>query len=259
MNIAFLFIAEPYQCYHGAAVAFETAAIPGIQVSIYYNDPESVYHLERIRKAYGVAPVKYLRMRRNILARAIQGLKILGFAKWSVYPTNEPILAKYDAIFTVEDTAYILFQDCAPDARPKKIYMPHGAGDGIVGFSARARKFDFLLLPGPKSAARMLALGHIRPDNYVSVGLVKLETADRLYQAQGPFFKTARPVVFYNSHKTRGLASWDMFIEPMLEGFSKTDAFNLIVAPHVKKFRRRSRRLRAWWEARSTEHIIPWI
>jgi hypothetical protein len=254
MNIAFLFIAEPYQCYHGASVAFETAAIPGVQVSIYYNDPESVHHLERIRKACGFPPIEYLRMRRNLLARAVQAVKILGFAKWSVYPSNEREFSKYDAIFTVEDTAFVLFEGWKE--RPKKIYMPHGAGDGIVGFSARARQFDFLLFPGPKSVTRMLELGHIRPDNYATIGLVKLETADRLYRAQGPFFKSDRPVVFYNSHKTRGLASWNLFIEPMLADFSASTEYNLIVAPHVKKFRRRSRRLRRWWESRGTDHII---
>lgn len=256
MNIAFLFVAEPYQCYHGAAVAFETAAIPCVSVSIYYNDPESVHHLERIRKAYGVAPIKYIRMRRNLLARAIQSVKILGFAKWAVYPSNERLLGKYDAIFTVEDTAYRLFSRWPANKRPKKIYMPHGAGDGMLGFSARSRKFDFLLFPGEKSASRMLALGHVRPDNYKIIGLVKLETASRLYQARGPFFDNDRPVVLYNAHQKPPLQSWDIFIEPMLAGFAQSDAFNLIVAPHVKKFHRRTRRQRDWWEARGTSNII---
>ena len=256
MKIAFLFVAEPYQCYHGAAVAFATAALPATSVTIYYNDPDSVHHLERIRQAYGAAPLPYVRMRRNLLARAVQAVKVLGFAKWSVYPSNARDWSKYDAIFTVEDTAYRLFAGWPAAARPKKIYMPHGAGDGRVGFSPRARHFDFLLLPGPKSATRFLAEGSIRPDNYVTIGLVKLETARLLYRDQAPFFTTPRPTVFYNAHKTRGLESWTVFIEPMLAAFAATDEYNLIVAPHVKRFRRRGRKLRAWWEARSTENVL---
>ena len=256
MKIAFLFIAEPYQCYHGAAVAFEMRHLPNAEITIYYNDPDSVHHLERIRQAYGEAPIEYVRMRRSLFARAIQSLKILGFVKWSVYRSNEPAWESYDAIFTVEDTAYILYQERRYQDRPRKIYMPHGAGDGVVGFSARAKMFDFLIFPGQKSAERMLRLGYIRPDNYVCVGLVKLETARLLYQKRGPFFSNGRPTVFYNAHKTRGQESWTRFIEPMLAGFAASDAYNLIVAPHVKRFRRRSRRLRASWEARSTANVI---
>ena len=256
MKIAFLFMAEPYQCYHGAAVAFEMRHLPDVEVAIYYNDPDCVHHLERIRKACGEAPIDYLWMKRSLFARAIQSLKILGFVKWSVYRSNEPVWEHYDAIFTVEDTAYRLYQDRRDQDRPRKIYMPHGAGDGVVGFSPRARMFDFLVFPGPKSAERMLRLGYIRPDNHVCVGLVKLETARLMYEQRAPFFGNGRPTVFYNAHKTRGQESWTLFIEPLLAGFAADDTYNLIVAPHVKRFRRRGRRLTAWWEARSTANVI---
>jgi len=256
MDIAFLFIAEPYQCYHGLAVAFELRRLPGVRVAIYYNDPESVYHLERIRRAYDEAPFDYIRMKRSLFAKAVERIKIFGFAKQSVYRSNEPDWLAYDAIFTVEDTAFRLFETRDETARPKMIYMPHGAGDGTVGFSPRLRRFDYVLLAGPKSAERMLALGHIRPDNHREVGLVKLETAERLSRASGPLFETARPTVLYNSHKTRGLQSWSTFIEPMLADFAASDAYNLIVAPHVKLFRRRSAKTRAAWRARSTGNVL---
>src|ERR1700710_1794333 len=150
-KIAFLFMAEPYQCYHGAAVAFAMVKIPDAQVSIYYNDPDSVYHLDRIREVYGTVPMKYIRMRRHFLAAFIQSLKIFGFLKYSVYNSNEPVWAQYDAVFTVEDTAFRLFETRQERERPRKIYMPHGAGDGVVGFSSRATHFDLVILPGPKS------------------------------------------------------------------------------------------------------------
>jgi hypothetical protein len=254
MKIAFLFIAEAYQCYHGAAVAFAARRHPGVEVTSYYNDPDSVRHLERIRLAYGEAPLLYVRMRRNLFARAIQSLKILGFVKWAVYPGNARRWAGYDAIFTVEDTAWRLFRGWV--RRPAKIYMPHGAGDGRLGFTARAAAFDFVILPGPKSAARMLHLGYVTPQNHACVGLVKLETAQRLYEQSATLFDNTRPTVFYNAHKKKGLESWSIFIEPLLAAFGQSDEYNLIVAPHVKRFHRSRRAVRDRWEARGSPHII---
>lgn len=256
MNIAFLFIAEPYQCYHGVAVAYELRRVSGVRVAIYYNDPESIHHLERIRQAYGEQPFTYIRMKRNAFARAVERIKVFGFAKGSVYRSNEADLLRYDAIFTVEDTAFRLFEGRPDAARPRKIYMPHGAGDGTVGFSPRLRRFDLVLLAGPKSAQRMLELEHISPDNHREVGLVKLETAGRLSQASGPLFEIQRSTVLYNSHKTRGLESWSTFIEPMLSDFAASEDYNLIVAPHVKLFRRRSAAMKAYWRARSTRNVL---
>jgi hypothetical protein len=256
MRIAFVFMAEPYQCYHGAAVAFAMARIPGVEVTIHYNDPDSVYHLDRIGAVYGAVPISYIRMKRSLVTAFFQKLKVFGFLKFTVYRANEAILERYDAVFSVEDTAYRLFETRKREDRPAKIYMPHGAGDGIVGFSGRAKHFDLVILPGPKSVTRMLSLGYVRPDNHCEIGFVKLETADRLNRSHGAFFAVNRQTILYNSHKTRGLRSWDIFIEPMLAGLAESEDYNLIVAPHVKLFRRRSRRLRAKWEARSTSNAI---
>jgi hypothetical protein len=256
MRIAVVFIAEPYQCYHGAAVAFELAAMPGVEVTVYYNDPGTPLQIERIRAAYGADKPTYVRLKRGPMTRIIQSLKWFGYLKPWVLKANTSELSKYDAIFTVEDTVYRLFDELKDSERPRKIYMPHGAGDGVVGFSPRTKKFDFVLPAGSKTAERMLELGHIRPDNYSAPGLVKLETVARLKAKRGRLFKNGRPIVLYNSHKTGGLASWKRFIEPMLAEFAASNEFNLIVAPHVKLFRRRGRAFRNSWEARSTDTIL---
>jgi hypothetical protein len=232
------------------------AKMADVQVTIYYNDPDSVYHLDRIRALYSAAPMNYIRMKRSLFTTFVQRLKIFGFLKYTVYRSNEPAFAEYDAVVSVEDTAYRLFETSNAAERPRKIYLPHGAGDGIVGFSGRAKHFDLVLLPGPKSVTRMLESGYVRRDNHRAIGLVKLETANLLYDSRGAFFAAKRPTVLYNSHITPGLRSWDTFIEPMLAEFAASDDYNLIVAPHVKFFRRRSRRLRVKWEARSSANVI---
>lgn len=256
LKIAVIFIAEPYQCYHGAAVAIELSRTPYVDVTVFYNDPVTIYHLERIRHAYSAPQMNYVRLNRTLLTRLAQSIKVLGYLKHRLVKENSPSLMPFDAVFSVEDTVYNLFDGLKPSDRPRKIYMPHGVGDGGVGFSERTRHFDFVLPPGAKSAERMLSLGHIKPGNYATPGLVKIETADRLRSHGVTHFRNERPIVFYNSHKTRGLASWSRFIEPLLDVFSDTKEYNLIVAPHVKLFRRKSAWNRARWHRRSTDNVL---
>ena len=57
MELAFLFIAEAYQCYHGAAIALATGSLGrACGVVVYVNDPQSPAHLARIADAYGAPP-----------------------------------------------------------------------------------------------------------------------------------------------------------------------------------------------------------
>lgn len=254
MRIAFLYIAEAYQCYHGAAIAFELARRPGWTVVNYHNDPETPHHLERIRAAYGVPPVETRRLHRSPLTVALQRLKRLGMFKDLVMRDNAAELDGYDAIFAVEDTAAALRR--LGVRRPRLIYHPHGVGDRARGFVRDIAVFDHVLLAGPKTAERMLREGLIRPDAYTLTGSVKLETGFRVGEVAAPLFSQAAPTVFYNAHKEPRLTSWHRFIEPMLAGFAADPSLNLIVAPHVKLFRRHPERHRTNWRARSTPNVL---
>lgn len=254
MRIAFLYIAEAYQCYHGAAIALELAARPGWEVVSYYNDDDSPHHLERVRTAYGAPPMTYRRLRRTAFTRAMQSLRRLGMFKDLVMRDNAAELDGYDAVFAVENSVAALRTLGAP--RPRLIYSPHGFGDRARGFIRRIATFDLVLLAGEKTAARMLAEGLIRPDGYALTGSVKLETGARIAGAARPLFARAAPVVLYNPHKEPRLTSWYRFIEPLLAGFDQDPRFNLIVAPHVKLFRRRTEALRQRWRARSTTNVL---
>ena len=256
MDIAFLFIAEPYQCFHGAAIALDLAARPDARVAVWYNDPGTPAQLERIRAAYGAPPMEWRRLHRSWLTRALQSVRFLGLCKPFVLWDNRRVLNRADAIVTVEDTVWLARR--LGLHHPKLIYHPHGSGDRKVGFAARVRAFDFVLLAGPKTAARMLDEHLIRPDNHAVTGSVKMETATRLRSntlSRAAALPGARPIVLYNPHKAPGLSSWRRFIEPMLAGFASQDGFDLIVAPHVKLFHRRSARTRRRWERRGGAHI----
>lgn len=254
MRIAFVYIAEAYQCYHGAAIALELASRPGWDVVSYYNDPESPHHLERVRGAFEAPPMEYRRLRRSAPTRALQRLRLLGMFKDLVLRDNAAELDGFDAVFAVENSVAALRS--LGVAHPKLIYSPHGFGDRARGFIPRIATFDYVLVAGEKTATRMLAEGLIRPGDHALTGMVKLETGERLAQALDLPFARPGPLVLYNPHKDRKLGSWRQFIEPMLDGFARGPDHNLLVAPHVKLFRRRGERVRARWRARGTANVV---
>jgi hypothetical protein len=253
-SIAFLYIAEAYQCYHGAAIALELAGRPGVWVQSFYNDPDSLPVLERIEGAHQASPGRYQRLRRSAPTRRLQSLRRFGLQKTLTLWDNRAELDRFDAIVAVEDTASLA--RLVGIRRPKLIYYPHGFGDRERGFSAMTRRFDHVLLPGPKTAERMLRQGLVRADNHSVVGPVKLETSLRLRRAAPPLFASHRSTVLYNAHKAPRLSSWDRFIEPILAQFAGQEDFNLLVAPHIKMFRRRPPMVKAAWEGRGSDRIL---
>lgn len=255
-DIAFLFIAEAYQVYHGAAIAFELMRRPGVSVTFYYNDPDVPHHLERIRLAYRVPPVTYIRLARSSKTKAVQALRVFGLDKEAVLRTNESQLARHDAVVSLEDTAEILFGNKPVGNRPTRILIVHGAGDRYVPSMPRRVRFDLIIVQGEKMKQRFLNMGIARLGGITSPGYPKLDTSRRLAATAQPLFANNRRIVLYNPHKVRGLQSWSRFIEPMLQDFAGQKDYNLIVAPHVKMFRRSSERARNRWRARSTSTIL---
>lgn len=256
MRIAFLFFAEAYQTYHGVSVAFELMRRPGVTVDIFYNIPDTARHIERLRVAHGVAPFELIALRRGPWARFVQWLRIFGLAKASVLRGNERRLADYDAVIAMEDGAEILFGDRPESERPARILIVHGAGDRMVPSMPRRRRFDLLLCQGPKMAHRFLEMGVAREGHVAAPGYPKFDSSRLLSGDVKALFREERPIVLYNPHKVPRLGSWPRFIEPMLSAFARQDEYNLIVAPHVKLFLRRSERLRRRWRARGGDHIL---
>lgn len=253
MRIAFLYIAEAYQCYHAAAIALELARRPGVEVINLFNDNETPRHLERIRRAHGSDALPEAPLRKSWLTRNLQKLKRLGMWKRLVMFDNRKELNKFDAILAVENSVAALRP--LGVGNPLMAYVPHGSGDRSRGFIKRIAAFDLVMPAGEKTARRMLDEGLITPATYALPGYVKLETAQHIARATARPFTNNHPIVLYNPHKAPDLESWTRFIEPMLAAFSAQDEFNLIVAPHVKYFYRRPPEVRAAWEARGCDRI----
>jgi hypothetical protein len=254
LRIAFLYIAEAYQCYHAAAIALALAKRPDVQVVNLFNDNETPHHLERIRNAHGAAPLPEAPLHKSWLTRNLQKLRRLGMWKRMVMFDNRRQLNEFDAIIAVENSVAALRP--LGVGNPLMAYVPHGSGDRSRGFIKRIAAFDLVMPAGEKTASRMLAEGLVTPETCTMPGYVKLETAAHIARTSTRPFANDRPIVLYNPHKEPTLESWTRFIEPMLGAFAAQDEFNLIVAPHVKYFRRRSPEIRAAWEARSTDTIL---
>lgn len=254
LRIAVVYIAEAYQCYHGAGVALKLDAIPGVEVTSFYVDPQTPRHLEKIQRAFGAKPMRAEPLHRSRLTKLLQGMKVLGKFKHLTIRDNRTTLDDFDALLAVENTLAMARDEGI--LNPRLIYTPHGFGDRAFAFVPRIASFDFVLLAGEKTEAQMLERGLVRRGHYALTGSIKLETAERLEESQQALFPNDRPVVLYNPHFQRELSSWSRFFEPVLEAFSNDDKFNLIVAPHVKLFHASSRRSREKLEARSTPTIL---
>lgn len=254
MRVAFLYIAEAYQCYHTASVAFELARRPGVSVDILYNDPTTPRHIERIRAALDAPPLPVEPLRRGLATRALQSLMVLGMMKTLAMRDDRRRLDGYDVIVATENSVAAV-RDIGV-TQPKLVNIPHGMGDRARSFLPRIARFDLNLPTGPKTAGRMRDLGLIKPGHYAMPGYPKLELASLLAASEGLLFANNRPVVLYNAHKAPGLESWSRFIEPLLAGFAASDDMNLVVAPHIKMFRRKSAAVRRRWEGRSTANVL---
>lgn len=255
MKVAFLFIAEAYQTYHGASVAIELARRSGWPVTVHYHDPGTPDEIERIREAFDGPVLECRPLRQGVRTRLLK--KMLGrfsLFKKTVMRENAAELNGYDVIVAQENSAAALLDMGV--TRPKMVYLPHGFGDRAISFLPRIGKFDFVMMAGPKTERRLLEKGLIRPGHYALGGVVKLEVAARLGGTWQAPLDLSLPTVLFNPHREPKLTSWNRFLKPLLRGFADDTSMNLIVAPHVKLYNRRTEAERASLRARSTANVL---
>ena len=259
MRIAFTYIAEAYQLYHAASVMFELMGRDGVEVDVFHIDPATQDHLDKLAQAHGVPPVQSTYLRAGFLGGAIQSAKRLGFAKPQVLAKNEEKLAGYDAVVSTEDGIARLFGNRPLSQRPARILITHGAaGRDFPSYANRAR-CDLVLVKGPADVASHHAKGFGESSRILSAGYPKSASIRRLARKRRPLFDNDNPIVLYNPHKEKTQRSWDRFLGALLDGFRADRSRNLIIAPHIKMFRRHSERHRDRLRAMSdsTIHVDP--
>lgn len=256
MRLAFLYIAEAYQLYHAAGVMFELMARDGVEVDVFHIDQAVPEHLELLREAHDAPPVVSMRLPAGLLGSAIQSVKLLGLAKPQVLAKNEARFAGYDAVISTEDGIAQLFEGTPLEDRPARVVITHGAGTRYFPSLPQLAQADLIVAKGEGDRQGYIDGGFVKPGQIVCGGYPKLVSTELLSQARKPVFANDNPTVLYNPHKEPSQRSWDAFFDPLVEGFRTDRSRNLIVAPHVKLFRRRSERKRDALRAMSNDTIL---
>ena len=256
MRLAFLFIAEAYQLYHAAGVMFELMAREGVEVDVFHIDPTVPEHLELLRIAHDAPAITSTPMPAGFLGGAIQSVKLLGLAKPQVLAKNEARFSTYDAVISTEDGIAKLFADKPLGERPARIVITHGAGTRYFPSMPQLAQADLIVAKGEGDRQSYIDGGFVGPDQIVSAGYPKLVSTRLLSRSREAIFGNDNATVLYNPHKEPSQRSWDVFFGPLIEGFRSDRSRNLIVAPHVKLFRRRSERKRQELRALSDDTIL---
>jgi len=239
MKIAFIYIAEPYQCYHTASVASALAAIPGHEVVEYYSFPETVKHLARIRRALDVPDLPLKAFPKSLKARLLKRARRLDQERLLVLRENIAELNQYDAVVATEYTGGVLREMglCGP----KLILLMHGAAGRYVNDQHLVREFDLTLLCGPKDEAYFQSRGLLREGAGRIVGYPKFDVFEAVQREKTISFGNGRPFALYNPHYQRKLTSASGWMMPLIRGFKAQSEigesdYNLVVAPHIKTF-----------------------
>ena len=247
MRIAVLLGAEPYQVHHVAGIAWELSDRDGLEVHVVATLPETLRDFEALSRNAGAKPLPGRLLHTPVHFRLLQKLAVFGSLKAAImrHPANRRLLSTYAAIVTPTDHAGILRPHLNP--LPVMAYVNHGIGGRAVSYSDKYLNFDFVVVASRKDERRLLEDHLIRPSHYV-VAYPKLELARELARTRAPLSASDRPIVLFNSHSKRSLRSWERFAMPLIDHAARTGEFTLIVAPHIKLFRRRPKFLWRRWE-----------
>ncbi|WP_338424406.1 hypothetical protein [Sphingopyxis kveilinensis] len=233
MRILFLFIGEPHHLFHALPIAAEMA-VQGQAVEVAVTSADHLPVAQQVMLAYpGFAPNITLLGQKG-LPHWLRACGLFRNPRLPILLDALPFLRKFDAIIVPERTTTAI-RHFLP-RRTRLIFTPHGAGDRAITFDARDRHFDFALVAGEKSEARMLDARTIRPGHYAVTGYVKLDLMRRLQKSRAPIFDNGRPTILYAPHFRRDLSSWDRFGLGIIDWFTAQDRYNLVVAPHVRLF-----------------------
>lgn len=236
MKILFLFVGERHHVFHALPIAAEMrASHPDIDIHVAIACEDQLPLVHQVLDAYPdfSPPIRNLDLPQP--ARTLHKLGLLrGQQRLMRLMTSLPYLRQFDAIVVPERTTTVIRHYLSP--RTQLIFTPHGAGDRAVMLDPRDKFFDFVLVAGKKSEQRLLQAGTIRRGAYATTGYVKLDFMRRLRSSRGRLFENDRPTVLYAPHFRPSLSSWDRYGLDIIRAFAAQDRFNLVVAPHIRRF-----------------------
>lgn len=232
-KIAFIYIAEPYQCYHAASVAIFLKKYINCEVTEYYSFTDSKIHLFNINSLYN-SYISIKPFKKSVFSRFLHMIRFLDTEKNYVLKENIHDLNKYDAIIATENTAAFLKQQ--DGFKPKLILIQHGAGDRKVSDEYLAKYFDLVLFPGPKMRDYFIKSGFSTLEKSKIIGYPKFDILSKSKENNFYIFNNENQIVLYNPHYKKSQTSYYSWNKYLISSFKKQDIYNLIVAPHVKMF-----------------------
>jgi hypothetical protein len=242
MRIGFLFNHyAAHQVPHCAPYAFELSRRhPQHEVLIACSTDAELEFARSIGELYPGHDCQPVRLRAGLVNRIVDPLLSRWWTfsrKTSVLRNNLPFFESLDVLVSPERHCVKLRKMLRSDL--KFIHTRHGAGDREGSFDERLQDFDLTLVPGKKTAARLLDLGYARPDQLAVAGSCKLEVGQALQRDVSRLFDNDRPVVLYAPHFDRSVSSWWSMGRGVLDYFASSTKYNLIFAPHVLLLKRR--------------------
>ena len=255
-RIAVLFVGGMHQALHIAPVAVELARTDRAEVSAFVMTHDDARALETMLRALGAPSISIIPM---LLPWMLEWLmqfrsfkpmsKVIRLFYWN------RAIRRHGAILAAERTSTILRQ--MPGRTPPMIHIPHGTGDRAKGFEPRIALFDHVIVAGEKDRRRMIADNLVTPDRCTVSGAIKIAAVRQLRGADARrLFANDRPVILYNPHFRDSLASWQDFAAPLIDAVVKDGRYNLIVAPHIRRFEQASDELRAEWRSRGVDDRV---
>lgn len=229
---------------HFLPVAFELAQRGRVDVQIFVPMIADFFELRALAQGLGMpVPTTTVMEVPDIVSCMIPG-RVDHIARMLIWTQR---LRDCEAILCAERTSTIFKH--IPGWCPKLIHIPHGAGDRAVGFEARFRLFDTVLVAGAKDRERLVAEHVVRPDACYVAGPVKIASTLSIQRHRSPLFANNRPVILYNPHFSRKLSSGTAFVRRLAEAIKADGRYNLIIAPHIRMAKHWTAEQRAEWEA----------
>lgn len=239
-RVCFFFNAQLHQLLHGISTAVELARHHPVEVHVLAPGDEHISCARTLTERLGGAPINFS----VVGGRMLHTIKRLTGGR-SIPPklltlaAVAPRLSHFDAIALPERTSIILKR--LGLRWPRYIHIDHGAGDRAAGFDPRIRLFDFVMMAGEKHRERLEREGLIRPGAFAVVGYPKFDAADAVRDPCWTPFADDKPIVLYNPHFS-SLGSWERFGLEVICRFATQTRYNLLFAPHVRLFDRKSSR-----------------
>lgn len=241
-RIAFLYVGGVHHVTHTLPVAAALSRYGDVEVTAFCAGAATEQTVRDVLADFPQARVRIQRLRR------FGWLDRLGrpsLAKLPMLWRSRDLLRGQDALVTAECTSIALKRMGV--TRPLFICQPHGAGDRAVSFEPRFRRFDRVLVAGPKTARRMVESG-VGPQRVREVGYAKAEYLAAKARALPAPFDNDRPIILYNPHFRSALSSLERAPDIVRDITRNTD-LNLIVAPHIRTFEGASADELARWQS----------